>query len=88
MNDQPIAAAPDVSGTLAATTATVTPVAAAPNPLANIPFIPGESAPDFSRPVHDFRDAGDPLEKIHPDPHHWTRWKERNDYQELCHGRD
>ena len=34
---------------------------------------------------HDFRDRGT-LDKIHCDPAHWSRWAERNDYQELNHG--
>lgn len=29
--------------------------------------------------AHDFQDAGNPLEKMHPDPNHWSRWAEREE---------
>lgn len=29
---------------------------------------------------HDFRDAGNALEKVHPDPLHWSRWAERDEF--------
>lgn len=30
--------------------------------------------------THDFRDRGDALEKVHPDPRHWSRWAERTEF--------
>jgi len=29
---------------------------------------------------HDFRDRGDPMIKVYPDPHHWNRWAERSGF--------
>ena len=33
------------------------------------------AAPD----THDFRDRGDPMVKVHPDPQHWSNWEWRPD---------
>ena len=45
------------------------------NPLRKNPY----AELDF----HDFRDRNNPLEKVHPDPHHHSRWPERTDFDVL-----
>ena len=39
---------------------------------------PGEDCSVLTT-FHDFRDCGNALEKIHPDPRHWSRWAEREE---------
>ncbi len=29
------------------------------------------------KPIHDFRDRYNPVEKVDSDPNHWSRWSER-----------